>query len=436
MDLAITGAAPCISPGTHSRWPEITEADDQAVSAALHGELSGTTAKPITNLEAAWAAYCPVDYVLATASGTAALHMALVAGGVKPGDHVITSGYSFAASGMAILQANAKAVFAEIDQRTYNLDPAHVAALVGPRTTAILAVHIHGLPADMRALRAIAARHNLLLIEDAAEAAGALYHGRKAATLADGSGVSNNVSKVVPGGDGGLYGTGDQHAYKAAARMRVFGEDTPALGPNQIRAFQSYGTGYQYRPAVLHAALVGSQLTRLDDYLARARANARILTAGLSGLPGITPPYIPPGLESAWWKYAIRLSPEQFGWTGSDPEFRDRFISALLAEGVIAGTWQRRPLPALPAFRRATPGPWRHGDPDPLPWEPEDFPVTSATLRNLVMLTSEAYPLYVQTPELMHRYVDAVRRVVTGISTVLTAPYQPLEEVPAVGDGW
>jgi dTDP-4-amino-4,6-dideoxygalactose transaminase len=288
----------------------------------------------------------------------------------------------------------------------------------------------------MDRLTAIARTNGLAVVEDAAQAHGASYHGRKAGTLGDAAAFSLNVSKALPGGEGGLYVTANDDALEVVSRARVFGEDTPGLGPNETRAFWSRGTGYQYRPPAQAAALARSQLVRLDRYLIQARSNAGILTDGLTGVPGIVPPVIPPGLESSWWKYVIRLVPDQLGWDGSPVELRDRVVFALRQEGVMAGTWQRRPLPALPAFRRTEPGPWRPGDPKALPWHPEDFPVASAFLRAAVVLGNERHPLYVQTPELMKRYVEAVRRVVDGISAVRTAPYQPLTEVPAVDDGW
>jgi dTDP-4-amino-4,6-dideoxygalactose transaminase len=437
INLALTGAAPCIPADSHNKWPDITDDDHRALAALLEsGELAGTTVPAITGLEADWAAYCGGGQARVSGSGTAAIHLALIGAGVGPGDEVITPAYSFAATPMAILHAGAIPVFADIDPDTYNIDPDHASALVSSRTTALLPVHIHGLPADMDRLNAVARARGLAVVEDAAQAHGASYHGRKAGTLGDAAAFSLNVSKALPGGEGGLYVTASDSALKVVSRARVFGEDTPDLGPNETRAFWSRGTGYQYRPPAQAAALARSQLVRLDSYLTRARSNAGILTAGLTGIPGIVPPFVPPGLESSWWKYMIRLVPEQLGWDGSPVELRDRVIFALRQEGVMAGTWQRRPLPALPAFRRAEPGPWRPGAPESLPWHPDDYPVTSAFLRTAVVLGNERHPLYVQTPELMKRYVGAVRRVIDGISAVRTAPYEPLTEVPRVGDGW
>jgi perosamine synthetase len=433
--LAIEGGHPTVAPGAHKPWPDITPEDHRAVSNVLkRGRLADPYLPEIVELEARYAAYCNRAHCVALGSGTAALHCALVAAGVNPGDEVITTAYSFSATGMAIRHAGATPVFADIDE-TYNLDPDAIPPVITARTKAVLAVDIHGLPADMDRIGAIAGSYGLAVIEDAAQAHGATYHGRVAGSLGDSAAFSLNQSKPLQGGDGGLFVSDDPDAVRAVRRMSNFGEDIPTVGEGQTRAFWSHGTGYQYRLPAVSAALALSQFGRLDDYLATARRNAQVLTDGLLKLPGIDPPHVPDGLESSWWKYMVRPRPDQLGWSGDLTELRDRFIYALRAEIGIANTWQRRPLPALPAFRRPTGQPWTLNlATGLLPWRPEDFPRTVAALDSAVVLGSERCPLYVQDEAVMAGYVAGIEKIVSRISIVLTCDYQPLKEVPPPSD--
>ncbi|HWE64258.1 MAG TPA: DegT/DnrJ/EryC1/StrS family aminotransferase, partial [Chloroflexota bacterium] len=160
--LAIHGGRAAVPPGVHTAWPRIREDDKAAVLAVLdRGIVGGAEAPEAMGLQEEFAAYVGARYCLATNSGTAALHLALLALGVRPGDEVITSAFSFSASALAILHALAVPLFADIRPDTYTLDPRHVERLIGPRTRAIMPVHMHGLPADMDQILAIAERHGL-----------------------------------------------------------------------------------------------------------------------------------------------------------------------------------------------------------------------------------------------------------------------------------
>lgn len=433
--LAIEGGDPVVSADLHHHWPEIVQADRDAIETVLdRGELWGAYGVEVTALQDEFADYCGVKHCLAVNSGTAALHCALVACGVEPGDEVILPAFSFVATPMAVLHAGAVPVFCDIDPRTFNIDPALVEGLVTERTAAIMPVHIHGLPADMEALKAIAARHGLPIVEDAAQAHGSIYHDRKTGTLGTSAGFSLNGAKNLSAGEGGLFVTDDDEIFTAARRLAIFGEDTPRPQAGEVRAFWSRGIGWNYRIHEITAALARSQLRRLDAYNGRSQGNAAILTAGLSGIAGIETPYIPDGLQSVFFRYRLRLDPAKFGWDGTDVEFRDRLLYALRAEGIAASTWQLWPLPAQPAFRRDGYSPWSPKvDQQPLrPWNPDSFPQASRLLDRSFVLGPDREPLYVQEPQVIELYLQAFAKVIERIDVVLSSKYEPVKVTPPI----
>ncbi|HEV7941434.1 MAG TPA: DegT/DnrJ/EryC1/StrS family aminotransferase [Solirubrobacteraceae bacterium] len=436
--LAIEGGEPVVPSEAHHVWPEITQADRDAVGAVLdRGELWGAYGVEVTALQQEYAQYCGVEHCLAVNSGTAALHCALVACGVQPGDEVIVPAFSFVATAMAVLHAGAVPVFCDIDPRAFNIDPALVESLITDRTAAIVPVHIHGVVADMDALRAIAARHGLPIVEDAAQAHGSTYHGRKAGTLATCAAFSLNGAKNLSAGEGGLFVTDDPEIFKAARRLAIFGEDTPRPQHGEVRAFWSRGVGWNYRVHEITAALARSQLRRLDSYNVRAQENAAILTHGLADMAGIEPPFVPEGLESVYFRYRLRLDPAALGWQGSDVELRDRMLHALRAEGVAASTWQLWPLPAQPAFRHESYAPWSpKRDAQPLkPWDPGAFPQASRLLDLSLVLGPDREPLYVQDQAVMELYLQAFAKVLDRIDVVLCSDYEPVRVIPPIPAG-
>jgi dTDP-4-amino-4,6-dideoxygalactose transaminase len=395
----------------HVRWPQLDERDRAAVLRVLdHGVLSGPGTPEIVGLEADVAAYLGVRHCLAVNSGTAALHCALAAAGVRAGDEVIVPAFTFMASALAVAHQGATPVFCDVDPRTFNLDAARIAACVTERTRAIMAVHLHGLPADVDAIDAVAARHGLTVIEDAAQAAGASYRGRAVGTLARSAGFSLQMTKNLQGGDGGLFVTDDDAGALVARRLAAFGEDVPPqdrLG----RVDWAHGIGWNYRIHQLSAAVARAQLPRLDQFNATARANARLLTDGLRDVPGLVPPYVPDGYVSSFHKYRVRLSRAALPPSAAVPRLRDRVVGELRTRGVHASLWQHAPIPAHPAFRRGLLRPWHADDTAGAGVRPRDdarWPVTAAILEDSFVLGSELAPLMVQPAAVMERYVDLV----------------------------
>ena len=225
--LAVHGGPPVIPDGSLAPWPIVTDEDRRAVMAALdratpwHWPMAD-----VVELESAWAEYTGMPHVLAANSGTAALHMAVVAAGIEPGDEVLVPADTFLASASSVLHANAVPIFVDTRADTFTIDLAAIDAHVTDRTRAIVAVDLNGLPADYAELRAAADRHGLVLIEDAAQAHGATYRDRPVGSLGDLSSASLNGSKCLSAlGEGGLFATRDADQHRLARRVLMFGEE-------------------------------------------------------------------------------------------------------------------------------------------------------------------------------------------------------------------
>lgn len=421
--LAVHGGPPVLDDSIKVTWPIITQEDKDAVMRVLDsGVIWGLYAPEMRALEAEFAAYCGVKYCLAMNSGTATLHCAVGAAGIGPGDEVITPAYSFLASASSVLHHNAIPVFVDIDPRTYNIDVRQIEAAITPRTKAILPVHIHGLPADMDEVKSIAAKHGLLVIEDACQAHGAIYKGKKVGTLAAMATFSLNGTKNLPGAEGGLFVT-DSEEYRGKANMlRMFGE---FVAPNEGRKYQSYTMGWNYRTQEMPCAFTRSQLKRLESTNATAQRNAEYLSAELAKIPGLMPPYVPEDRTCIYHKYRLGLEPKKLGLKVTGVAFRDRVRKALRAEGVDAVLWQLTALPEQPVFQ-ALEGygrgcPWSCEKLGGVRYEyrPEDFPVTKHMLENSLVICSETYPIFAQPLEVMERYVEAFHKVFNNIEQIL-----------------
>ena len=391
--------------GLKRRWPDIRPEDRTAVAAVLErGVLGGVGAPEMTALEAEWAAFVGRDACLLFNSGTAAIHSALYAIGIEPGDEIITTAYTFAGTWQPILHQGATPVFVDIDPRTFDLDPRRVEAAITPRTKAIIAVHIGGLPADLDELIAIADRHGLYLVEDACQAHGATYHGRQVGSFGIVGCYSLNSSKILSGGEGGLLVADDPEVLARARRLRVFGEDIPELqkltGWN-FRPYTSHSIGWNYRHQEMPAALARSQLQRLPEYIATGQRNAAALDRRLAEIPGITPPYVPADRTSSYYQYRVRLDPSELG-LGHVPAttFRDALGKALMAAGVGVELWHTQPAPAFPVFQE------RGG------YDLTDYPEAVAMLDSSLVICEARYPIFVQPLELIELYAESILRTI------------------------
>jgi dTDP-4-amino-4,6-dideoxygalactose transaminase len=423
--LALHGGSRTVPDGLKKKWPEITPADKAAVTAVLdRGILTGVFGPEAMGLEQDWAAFTGSRYVLSYNSGTAAIHSALFAAGVGPGDEVITTSFSFSGTFHPILHQNAVPVFVDIDPRTYNLDVSQIEAKITERTKVLLPVHIHGLPADMDEILALGQKYNLVVIEDACQAHGSTYHGRNCGAIGAMGCFSLNATKNLSGGEGGFVNTDNEEYWEKAKTIRTFGEKIGSE-KEKIRPYYSYTVGWNYRTQELPAAFARSQLKRLPQYNAIAQRNGQYLSAQLGQINGLQPPYVPDDRTTIYHKYRLRFGPSALGLKISAVEFRTRLLDALEAEGVEATLWHVTPMPSFPLFQSINAGeihacPWVCPANKPqIRYHPADYPEAQRLLDESIVVNSETYPIYVQNLELMEYYVAAFRKVFDNLDELL-----------------
>lgn len=294
-----------------------------------------TQGRFVAEFEEKMSRFCGVPHAVATSSGTAAVHAALMALDVKAGDEVLTSPLSCIASANPILFQGAKPVFVDIDPETYNMDLDATERLITRRTKAILAVHLFGRPIDMTRLMAIAHKHRLFVIEDACQSLGAMHRGRPVGSFGDIGCFSFYANKIITTGEGGMAVTRKASLYRRMRGIRNLGQDAkPFIHP---------WVGANYKMSNLHAAIGLCQMKRVEDFIALRRRNARDFTRAFSGLPGIR--QLPTEAESdrnVYFSYHLEVD---------TPALRKNLEAAFRKAGV-----ETRPffsvIPDQPAYRR------------------------------------------------------------------------------------
>ncbi|MEA2692151.1 MAG: hypothetical protein QOJ16_1538 [Acidobacteriota bacterium] len=389
--LALRGGAPVVPPGAiEERWPLIAEEDIQAVVDTLRtGKLSWINNEAVPALESAWAEYIGSRYCIAVNSGTAALHAAVAASGVEPGDEVIVPALTFLASASAVIHHQGIPVFVDVDPTTFTLDPSKLEEKISERTKAVVVVHLHGLPADMDPILEIARRRGIRVIEDTCQAPGAFYHGKKAGSLGDMSAYSIMAGKNLPtAGEGGLFTTDDPELRDRADMIKMFGE---RVRPDEEREYNAITMGWNYRFSSILAAFTLSQLRRLDDYTARVQEGAEYLAAGMRDIPGLVPPRVPEGRTHVYHHFRFRIDPETAGLDVPAGRLRKALQDLMEAEGVPLIEYQNRPIPGQLLFQqRVGYGkgcPWSCGHTSrEVPYRVEDYPQTLDVIRSSLLV--------------------------------------------------
>ncbi len=330
----------------------------------------------VSNFEAAFARYVGAQAAVGVASGTAALHLALLACGVGPGDEVITTPFTFYATAEAIAQAGATPVFVDIRSDTYNVDAAQLEAALTPRTRAVIPVHLYGQPADMTAINAFARAHGLWVIEDAAQAHGAEVGGQRCGTLGDIACFSFFPSKNLGCyGDGGMVTSNNSELLTRVRRLRDHG---------RVAKYEHVELGWAYRLDALQAAVLGAKLPHLEAWTAARRRAARYYNELLADSP-VNLPVELPGNRHVYHLYVIRV------------QERDALAEYLHRQGIGASVHYPLPLHLQPVY-------------DDRGWGPGSFPVAERAAAEVLSL-----PLYAEiTPSQQERVAAAIRQFPSG----------------------
>lgn len=305
--------------------PEITEQDIQAVTEAVRsGQISGSFGNCIPDFEEAFAKYCDCKYGVAVSSGTTALHVAMSALGIGPGDEVLISSCTNIATALAVYHNGATVVPVDSEEVTWNMNVDLVEGLITEKTKAIIPVHIYGHPVDMEALMEIASRHGLYVVEDAAEAHGSTINGQKVGSFGDMSCFSFYANKTITTGEGGMVVTNDEKLYAQLRSLRNLAFTQPRFVHNEA--------GYNFRMTGMQAALGLSQLSRIDETIAKKRALAHSYNQALAGISWLQTPTEESWAYNTYWMYCVTVK------EGSAID-RDDLCKYLKSEGIDTRTF-------------------------------------------------------------------------------------------------
>jgi perosamine synthetase len=318
--------------------PQMDEAEVQAVLEVMRkGPVTNAlgAGPKVLEFEKTFSEFAGVKHAVAVNTGTAALHAAVMAVGVKRDDEVIVPSFTFVATAEAVALAGAKPVFTDIDPETYTLSPAAVEKAITKKTKAILPVDLYGFSADMKPLREIADKHGFGLVEDAAQAHGATYAGNPAGSFSDAACWSLYASKNMMTGEGGVVTTNDDQLDEKLRMIRTHGERAK---------YASEMLGSNYRMPELEAAIGIVQMKKLPSFIAKRRANAQQLTKILSKSKKLVLPYETKDRQHSWYLYTARLK-------DATEAKRNKLLEDLKAKGIGAEAYYVNPISTMPFYR-------------------------------------------------------------------------------------
>jgi dTDP-4-amino-4,6-dideoxygalactose transaminase len=302
---------------------------DEVVDTLRSGWL--TTGKKCQRFEERFADYVGAKYAVSLASGTAALFLSLIVEGVGPGDEVVTSPLTFASTANVVHHLGARPVFADIDPETCNLDPDHLARALTPRTRAVIPVHYSGQPCEMDEITALARKHGISIVEDAAHAIGAEYRGRRIGGLGNCTCFSLFPTKNMTTGEGGLITLNDEEKDRRLRRLRLHGMSKDGWKRYQKQGswyYEIHEAGYKYNLSDIQAALGLAQLERVDELNRRRRAVAEHYTRRMAEIPGIRPLTVRSHVLSSWHIYPVWIDRDVYGLD------RDRLVERLFERNI------------------------------------------------------------------------------------------------------
>lgn len=318
--------------------PSIGETEIAYVSDAVRSGWVSSLGRYVEDFENQFAIYCGSRYALTVSNGTTALHLALMAAGIKPGDEVIVPDLTFVATANAVAYIGAKPVLVDIDADTLCISPQAIERAITPRTSAIVPVHLYGHPANMDVINAIAKKYGLLVVEDAAEAHGAEYRGRRVGSLGLCGVFSFYGNKVITSGEGGMITTDNESLYCTAKRLRDH-----AMSPT--RRYWHEEIGYNYRMTNMQAALGLAQLERIDEFLAKRREIMGWYRDRLSTHPRLRLNRDASWAKNAYWMVCVEIE-------GSSDTSRQLLMTALRERGVDSRPYFY-PVSDMPMFHGA-----------------------------------------------------------------------------------
>jgi perosamine synthetase len=279
----------------------------------------------VAEFEKKFAEYVGVKYAVASSSGTTALHLALLGAGIGPGDEVITTPFSFAATGNSILYVGAKPVFVDIDHDTYNIDPFMIEKAITDKTKAIMPVHLYGQPADMDPINQTADDNGLVVIEDAAQAHGATYNGKKTGSLGELGCFSFYPTKNMTTGEGGILTTNNEEIAEKTRALRSHGES---------ERYTHVMLGYNFRMTDIAAAIGIVQLKKLEMYNEKRIENAKYLTKHIDEIAGIKAPYVSHKVKHVFHQFTVRVEKSN----------RNKLMEYLNERGIGTGIHYPKPI--------------------------------------------------------------------------------------------
>jgi dTDP-4-amino-4,6-dideoxygalactose transaminase len=419
--LSLLGGEPVLSKPAPP-YNTIGEREKQAVLSVLDGgELSGFIASPgaefwggkaVHALEKAFVNRFEVEHAIAVNSATSGLHCAAAAIGLGPGDEVIVPPYTMTATATVNVMMGAVPVFADIEDRTFGLDPAAVEAAITPHTRAIFAVNLFGHPAQLGPLREIADRKGLWLVEDNAQAPAGLYNGSHTGTVGHLGVFSFNRHKTMQSGEGGVVVTNDERLAKRVAYFRNHGEGVvAAMGETDL----TNTLGLNYRITEMEAAVATVQFERIDEFNYARIELAEHLSGRFQAISGITPPVVEEGCKHVYYFHVSKYDEKLVGIP------RDLFVTAVQAEGFPIRAGYVKPIYREPMFQHKIAigrngFPWST-HPREVSYDPAQFPVVERLAQSGLFLTNLIYPpLGVEEMDL---FGDAVEKVVTNADQLL-----------------
>jgi dTDP-4-amino-4,6-dideoxygalactose transaminase len=320
--------------------PLLDEEEVQAVSKVLRScILTGRTERSdseVRRFEKAFSQFVKSKYAFAVNSGTSALYMSLLAADVGPGSEVIVPSFTFVATAESVLMLGAKPVFVDINNETYNIDSHLIEKAITSKTKAIIPVDLFGLPADMKVINEIAVNHNLIVVEDAAQAHGAEYKGMAPGSFADLACWSFYASKNMTTGEGGMITTNEEKYRDIIPYMRSHGEKEEYI---------SSMIGGNFRMPEMEAAIGNVQLSKLPGFLTARRKNAERLIERLDCIDELQLPIVPKGYKHSWYLFTVKLKNANEGR-------RDQIVNKLRKLGIGASIYYHCPVHLMPLYRR------------------------------------------------------------------------------------